>query len=157
MREELIKNIVIFLVAAFVATILIRKFGSYLWGRRKGEPIMAYLARARREQEEKEAIQRNLNMNPQKAFHVRLINTAISFGFLCFGAYISPLIGRDVTQLASLCFFGYVLIGLVVCSIIKVVPAALLSGLNWGNRLNLRLYYVWLWPLSVTKAIRRKN
>ncbi|SEK02470.1 hypothetical protein [Paraburkholderia diazotrophica] len=42
-------------------------------------------------------------------------------------------------------------------SVAKAVRAELLAGLNWNSRLNVRLYYVWLWPLNVIKPIRRKH
>jgi hypothetical protein len=157
MTQALFTNIVLFAGAAIVATLLFGKVAPYLWGRRKGEPVAAHLARAAREQAEKAAIQQSLNMTPQKALRVRGINMAVMLGFLCFVSYIAPRIGHEFMGNAVLYFAGYVLVGLVVCSIFKAVPAGLFAGLTWKSRIDVRLYYAWLWPLTVIKAIRRKN
>lgn len=157
MTQALFTNIVLFVGAAIFATVLFRKLAPYLWGRRKGEPVAAHLARAAQEQAEKAAIQQNLNMTPQKAFRVRVINMAVMLGFLCFVSYIAPRIGHQFMGNAVLYFGGYVLAGLVACSLFKAVPAELFAGLTWNSRIDVRLYYAWLWPLTVIKAIRRKT
>ena len=157
MTQAFFTNIVLFVGAAIVATLLFGKVAPYLWGRRKGEPVVAHLARAAQEQAEKATIQQNLNMTPQKALRVRVINMAVMLGFLSFVSYIAPRIGHEFMGNAVLYFGGYVLAGLVACSIFKVVPAELFAGLTWNSRIDVRLYYAWLWPLTVIKAIRRKH
>ncbi|MDP9158571.1 MAG: hypothetical protein M3O74_30545 [Pseudomonadota bacterium] len=96
-------------------------------------------------------------MTPRKALRVRVINTAVMLGFLSFVSFIGPRIGHEFMGDAVLYFGGYVLVGLVVCSIFKVVPAEQFAGLTWNSRIDVRLYYAWLWPLIVIKAIRPKH
>lgn len=150
-------NMIWLVAACIVATLAFRKIAPYLWGRRQDERIIDHLERVRREQKEKHDIQVNLNMTRQKALIVRSTNMAVLFGFMCFATYVAPTISREFTTNSVLCFGAYVSIGLVACSIARAVPAELFTGLNWNSRIDVRLYYVWLWPLNVIKAIRRKH
>ena len=148
----------IWLVAAcIVATLAFRQIAPYLWGRHQGERILDHIERVSREQQEKHDFQVNLNMTPRKALIVRSTNMAVLFGFMCFATYVAPHIGRQFMTDSVLWFGAYVAIGFITCSIAKAVPAELFAGLNWNSRFDVRLYYVWLWPLNVIQAIRRKQ
>ncbi|MEM5387834.1 hypothetical protein VSR68_30230 [Paraburkholderia phymatum] len=152
----LFMNLVWLIAACIVATIAFRKIAPYLWGRRQGEPILDHIERVSRAQKEEHDFQVNLNMTPQKALLVRSTNIAVLMGFMCFAAYVAPKIGPEFMVNSVLCFGAYVATGLVACSVASVVPAERFAGLDWNSRLNVRLYFVWLWPLNVIKAIRRE-
>ncbi|KAA0073149.1 hypothetical protein CIW54_27930 (plasmid) [Paraburkholderia sp. T12-10] len=143
--------------AAIVATVIYRKVAPYLWGRRKGEPVLAHVQRVAEEQEQDAIKQRDLNMTRQKAIRVRAINAGVLIGFMCLSSYLLRRVGFEVTNSAILSFGGYVVAGLVACSLARAIPAELFAGLSWSSRIDVRLYYVWLWPLNVIKAIRRKH
>ncbi|SEF11226.1 hypothetical protein SAMN02787142_7665 [Burkholderia sp. WP9] len=143
--------------AAIAATAVYRKVAPYLWGRRKGEPVLAHVQRVAHQQEQYQLRQRDLNMTRQKAVRVRAINAGVLIGVMCLASYLMRRVGFEVTNNTILSFGGYVVIGLLACSFAKAVPAELFAGLNWHSRIDVRLYCVWLWPLHVIKAIRRKH
>ncbi|QPQ89152.1 hypothetical protein I6H08_38800 (plasmid) [Burkholderia gladioli] len=150
-------NIFWIVAAAIVATITYRKLAPYLWGRMKGEPVLDHVQRVAHEQGQYQLRQRDLNMTRQKAVRVRAINAGVLIGFMCLASYLMRQAGFQVTNNTILSFGVYVVIGLLACSLAKAVPAELFAGLNWHSRIDVRLYYVWLWPLNVIKAIRRKH
>jgi hypothetical protein len=150
-------NIFWIVAAAIVATIAYRKLAPYLRGRMKGEPVLDHVQRVAHEQEQYRLRQRDLNMTRQKAVRVRAINAGVLIGFMCLASYLMRQAGFQVTNNTILSFGVYVVIGLLACSLAKAVPAELFAGLNWHSRIDVRLYYVWLWPLNVIKAIRRKH
>lgn len=151
------ENLVLIVAAAIGATYLYRNVIPYLWSRKEGESIVEHVQRVQVEQHEKRVVQQNLNMTPEMAKRVRLINFGILFGFMCFVALVGPRIGRSFTGTATLYFAAYLIVGWVACAIAKVVPADRLMGLHWNSRLDVRMYHLWLWPLNVMKAIRRKT
>ncbi|CAI8697170.1 hypothetical protein [Burkholderia sp. IT-111MI5] len=150
-------NIFWLVAAAIVATIAYRKLAPYLWGRIKGATVLDHVQRVAHEQKQYQLKQRDLNMTRQKAVRVRAINAGVLIGFMCLASYLMRQTGFQVTNNTILSFGVYVVIGLVACSLVRAVPAELFAGLNWHSRIDVRLYYVWLWPLNVIKAIRRKH
>lgn len=150
-------NIFWIVAAAIVATIAYRKLAPYLWGRMKGEPVLDHVQRVAHEQEQYQLRQRDLNMTRQKAVRVRAINAGVLIGVMCLASYLMRQAGFQVTNNTILSFGVYVVIGLVACSLVRAVPAELFAGLNWHSRIDVRLCYVWLWPLNVIKAIRRNH
>ncbi|CAB3775057.1 hypothetical protein [Paraburkholderia humisilvae] len=155
--HTLIMNLVWIVAACITATVIFRKVAPYLWGQCKGETIGQHIERIHREQKEKHDFQFNLNMPPRRALRVRTTNVAVLLGFMCFGAYVAPKIGHEFMSSSVLCFGAYIAIGLIACSLARVVPAELFTGLNWNSRIDVRLYYVWLWPLHVIKTMRLKR
>ncbi|KMY86571.1 hypothetical protein BUMB_03602c [Candidatus Paraburkholderia calva] len=157
MTNTLFINIFWTVAAAIAATFVFRKLAPYLWGRRNGESLHAHIERVAQEQTERALFQCNLNTTPQQALRVRVTNLGILVAFICLVTYLTPWIGFQFTNNAVLLFAAYVLVGLIACSFFKAVPAGLFAGLTWSSRTNVRLYYAWLWPLTVIKAIRRKH
>ncbi|KGD42888.1 hypothetical protein [Burkholderia pseudomallei] len=150
-------NTVLFAVAAVFATKAYKWIAPLLFGRRKGESFPEHVQRVVNEKEQDRLKQRDLNMGRARALRVRLINLGVLFGFLVLVGVCMPRVGFAVTNQAVLVFGAYVFVGFIACLALRVVPAEALAGLNWNSRLDVRLYYVWLWPINIIKTITRKG
>ncbi|OED09667.1 hypothetical protein [Burkholderia sp. A2] len=154
--HQIIMNAVIVLVAGGFATAIYRRIAPYLF-RRHGEAMAARLARVASEQEQAALKQRDLNMTRGRALRVRLTNVGILLGFLLIVGFATPRLGFSTTNSAVLTFGAYVLVGYIAVLLARVVPSEALQGLNWNSRIDVRLYYVWLWPLNVFKTVTAKH
>lgn len=150
-------NTVLFAVAAVFATKAYKWIAPLLFNRRKGESFPEHVQRVANEHEQDRLKQRDLNMGRARALRVRLINLGVLFGFLVLVGVGMPRFGFAVTNQAVLVFGVYVLVGFIACLALRVVPAEALAGLNWNSRLDVRLYYVWLWPLNIIKTFTHKG
>ncbi|EIF32246.1 hypothetical protein BCh11DRAFT_07834 [Burkholderia sp. Ch1-1] len=149
-------NTVLFAVAAVFATKAYKWVAPFLFGRRKGESLPAHVQRVVDEHEQERLTQRDLNMGRERALRVRFVNVGVLLAFMVFIGVCLPRVGFQITNQAVLAFGAYVLVGYIACLLAKVVPAEAMAGLNWNSRLDVRLYYVWLWPLNIVKRITRQ-
>ncbi|AKM33537.1 hypothetical protein AB870_25565 (plasmid) [Pandoraea faecigallinarum] len=144
-------------VAAVIATKAYKWIAPILLGRRKGETLPERVKRVADDQERDRIKQRALNMGRERALHVRSINVGVLFAFMVLVGTVLPRVGFPCKQEVVLAFGAYVIVGYLAGLLFKVVPAEAMAGLNWNSRLDVRLYYVWLWPLNVYKRITRKH
>jgi hypothetical protein len=149
-------NTVLIAIVAVFATKIYKYVAPYLWGRRAGESMPEHLTRVAGEQQQESIKQRDLNMGRERALRVRSINVGVLLAFMVLMS-ISLRFGIQTTNHAVLLFAGYVLVGYIACLLARVVPAEAMAGLTWNNRFDVRLYYVWLWPLNVFKSITHKH
>jgi len=154
--HQLIMNAIIVIVAGGFATAIYRRIAPYLF-RRHGEAMAARLARVASEQEQATLKQRDLNMTRSRALRVRLTNVGILVGFSLIVCLLTPRLGFAITNNAVLTFGAYVLVGYIAVLLARVVPAEALQGLTWNSRIDVRLYYVWLWPLNIFKTVTAKH
>jgi hypothetical protein len=150
-------NTVLLAAAAVIATKLYKWVAPFLFARRKGESLPEQVQRVVDEHEQHRLAQRDLNMGRERALRVRFVNVGVLFTFMILISISFPRIGVQLTNQAVLAFGAYVLVGYVVCVLAKVVPAEAMAGLNWNSRIDVRLYYVWLWPLNIVKRLTRKH
>ncbi|AKK25101.1 hypothetical protein [Pandoraea oxalativorans] len=150
-------NTVLFGVAAVFATKAYKWIAPILFGRRKGETLPERVKRVAGDQEQDRLKQRDLNMGRERALHVRSVNVGVLFAFMVLVGTFFPRVGFPFTHEVLLAFGAYVIVGYLAGLLFKVVPAEAMAGLNWNSRLDVRLYYVWLWPLNVYKRITRNH
>ncbi|MDW9226133.1 hypothetical protein C7S15_0680 [Burkholderia cepacia] len=65
------------------------------------------------------------------------------------------LLSRFPTSNLVVYFVLYVAVGMGCCWWAKVIPDEKFHCLNWNSRLQLRLFYVWLWPINVVRSLMR--
>ncbi|VVE59543.1 hypothetical protein [Pandoraea sputorum] len=70
---------------------------------------------------------------------------------------VLPRVGFPFKQEVVPAFGANVIVGYLAGLLFKVVPVEAMAGLHWNSRLDVRLYYVWLWPLNVYKQITRTH
>lgn len=143
---DAIETVVIAGMAVVGATVIYRFIAPFIGSRQRGETVADHIMRIETERREEQVFQSNLNMAPRKAMAIRLTNVAVVFAVMwllsCFPA--NSLVMSIVM---------YVAVGLILCSWAKLIPKEKLHGLDWSHRLELRLFYVWLWPINVARSV----
>ncbi|MCA8058520.1 hypothetical protein [Burkholderia cepacia] len=146
--NDTLRTVVIAGMAVVAATVIFRFVLPFIGSRLRGETIADHVARVEREQREKRLFQSNLNTSPQEALSIRLVNFAITLAVMW-------LLSRFPTSYLVVYFVLYVAVGMGFCWWAKVIPAEKFNSLNWNSRLQLRLFYVWLWPINVARSLMR--
>lgn len=136
-------------MAATAATVIFRFVAPFIGSRKRGETLAEHALRVDAEQREERLSQFNLNASPREALAIRLANFAILIAMMW-------LISRFPTSYFAVCFVLYTAFGMAYCAWAKVVPRERFDGLDKSNRLQLRLFYAWQWPIrAVYFALRR--
>jgi hypothetical protein len=107
-----------------------------------------HVMRVETEQRQQRIFQADLNTSRHAALSIRLINIFVAIAVMW-------LLSRSPTSFLVVYFIVYVGVGMALCSWAKVIPQAQFDGLNWNSRLQLRLFYAWLWPINIARSLRR--
>ncbi|MDN7483618.1 hypothetical protein QZM38_22645 [Burkholderia orbicola] len=145
---DALRTVVIAGMAVVAATVIFRFVVPFIGSRWRGETIADHVTRVESEQREKRLFQSNLNTSPGEALSIRLVNIAVALTVMW-------LLSRFPTSYLVVYFVLYVAVGMVFCWWAKVIPDDKFNGLNWNSRLQLRLFYVWLWPINVARSLMR--
>ncbi|MGZ2747963.1 hypothetical protein [Burkholderia stagnalis] len=148
------QKLILMLVVVLWATLLFRRLRPFIGGRQPGESWLGSIERITREQQGEAIRQLQLDIVPR---HMSAANVIILFGFMMVEAYLAPLLGRAWMAYSQVAFGTYVLIGCVVVRFIAPIPADILARLTPSNRLDVRIYYAWSWPIAVLKALTHRR
>jgi hypothetical protein len=83
------------------------------------------------------------------------VNLTIIVAFLAMVGYLTPRADSSTTNTIILTCVAYIGSGYAVCRLVKVTPAGWTAELDWSSRVSVRLYYLWLRPLNVTRTKAR--
>ncbi len=146
--NDALRTVVIAGMAVVAATVIFRFVVPFIGSRLRGETIADHVTRVESEQREKRLFQSNLNTSPREALSIRAVNIAIALTVMW-------LLSRFPTSYLVVYFVLYVAVGMGFCWWAKVIPDEKFHCLNWNSRLQLRLFYVWLWPINVVRSLMR--
>lgn len=146
--NDVLRTLMIGGMAVVAATVIFRFLVPFIGSRRRGETVADHVMRVETEQREQRLFQADLNASAREGLSIRLVNILIAIAAMW-------LISHFPTSYLVVYFVLYVGVGMALCSWAKVIPQARFDGLNWNSRLQLRLFYAWLWPINVARSFMR--
>lgn len=146
--NDALRTVVIGGGAVVAATLIFWFLAPFIGSRRRGETMADHVMRVETEQRQLRLFQADLNTSRHAALSIRLINILVAIA-------ATWLLSRSPTSYLVVYFILYVGIGMALCSWAKVIPQAQFDRLNWNSRLQLRLFYAWLWPIYIARSFRR--
>jgi len=146
--NDALRTLVLGGMAVVAATVIFRFLAPFIGSRRRGETISDHVMRVEAEQREQRLFQADLNASPREGVSIRYVNVLIEIVAMW-------LLSHFPTSYLVVYFVLYVGIGMALCSWAKVIPQARFDALNWNSRLQLRLFYAWLWPINVVRSFMR--
>lgn len=146
--NDALRTVVIGGLAVVAATLIFRFLAPFIGSRRRGETVADHVMRVETEQQERRLFQADLNTSRHEALSIRCINILTAIAAMW-------LLSRFPTSYLVVYFVLYVGVGIALCSWAKVIPQARFDGLNWNSRLQLRLFYAWLWPINIARSFMR--
>jgi len=142
LNAEVIRIISLAIVCGIAAVVLMNMFKRFLQSRRPGESLQEFVNRASEEHlMDEEAKQREAAHKFGtwgQTMQVHMLNFALMLGTVS----LAPV---SVNLLNSVGV--YVIVGILVLKRAGIPSADQLAGLAWSDRLWLRIYYAWFWPL----------